>query len=549
VLIYSGGDNNLDDVVINGLIDREKLTPRDLAGVNLVNQFDVGSQKPDCGDQDWEGCYRTVVNPGEHKPNELSSPVIESLGQVNMADPQTLSDFLVWGIKNYPAQNYMVILENHGEGWRGMMDDDSHCDAMTLPQLGQAFKQAQEETGEKIQVVGFAACLMGSTEVAYELKDATDYLAGLEEVGVVHDPNHFTWGRNEGRIWPYDKIFSADRDGKLFSELSPRQAAQKTVKEASRMPGITAISAVDLKQAANIAQAVEDLSKKLIRGKVSVDLLNYLLTKTQTFDTFGYKDPADFAQKILDCPQINDPKIKQASTTLVEAVNRAVIAQELHSYEYLNPENAHGLNIYGDPNSRHRSYSGTRNYLRTQFGQDSPHWLALLKILGRRENQFYNRMNKLINPQNGTLAAQGLIDPEAMLSANRQYPKDSFRYSPDLKFHLAGALKKAVRFYQASEPNQPWPPAELKSREKKFLAKQLTSMERKMYALLEQDFFSQTRPSEFTDLGDSYFLVKVSPVKGENSGGFLGEKSPGYLVIDSSPGKYGIRVTKISTQE
>jgi len=43
--------------------------------------------------------------------------MIEDLGETNTGDPKVLSDFILWGAKNYPAEHYLVVVWNHGAGW------------------------------------------------------------------------------------------------------------------------------------------------------------------------------------------------------------------------------------------------------------------------------------------------------------------------------------------------------------------------------------------------------------------------------------------------
>ena len=55
--------------------------------------------------------------------DRLGSQVVEDLGEVNMADGQTLVDFVKWAMENYPADKYALILSDHGMGWPGGWSD------------------------------------------------------------------------------------------------------------------------------------------------------------------------------------------------------------------------------------------------------------------------------------------------------------------------------------------------------------------------------------------------------------------------------------------
>jgi hypothetical protein len=110
--------------------------------------------------------------------------VIPESGEVNMGDPETLENFLTWGIEAYPADNVMVILMDHGGGWRGICVDNSvpgNADLLTPSEVGQAFKAAYEQTGRKIDMLAIEACEMGALDFVYEVRDYVDHFAGSEE--------------------------------------------------------------------------------------------------------------------------------------------------------------------------------------------------------------------------------------------------------------------------------------------------------------------------------------------------------------------------------
>lgn len=109
---------------------------------------------------------------------------VEELGEVDMGDPQALTDFIVWSASNYPAEHYLVILGSHGGGWRGLGPDDGNEESMLdLPEIDAALSAAREELGiEKFDIVGFDACLMAVTDVAVMLEPHADYVLFSQEV-------------------------------------------------------------------------------------------------------------------------------------------------------------------------------------------------------------------------------------------------------------------------------------------------------------------------------------------------------------------------------
>ena len=165
VLVYLDGDNDLEQDAIADYAEMASVGSN--AALNIVVQFDRISSSEDWDDTsngDWRGAKRFRVERGK-KP--VKSNQIADLGELDMGDPRTLVDFASWGIKTYPAQHYALIFWDHGASWPGVANDDSSDgDMLTLPELGGALADVQKRTGvQKLDLIGFDACLMGQIDV------------------------------------------------------------------------------------------------------------------------------------------------------------------------------------------------------------------------------------------------------------------------------------------------------------------------------------------------------------------------------------------------
>jgi Clostripain family len=109
---------------------------------------------------------------------------IEALGEVDMGESQALLDFILWGVQNYPAEHYMLVIGSHGAGWRGIGPDDGAGKSMlTLPEIDAALGTARNQLGiDKFDIVGFDACLMAVIDVALTLEPHADYILFSQEV-------------------------------------------------------------------------------------------------------------------------------------------------------------------------------------------------------------------------------------------------------------------------------------------------------------------------------------------------------------------------------
>ena len=114
VLVYLDADNNLE---LPGLRDLNEMEAAGRAdGVNVLVQIDRALDESDA-DGDWSETRRYLVT-ADKDPDQVISEQVASLNEVNMGDPQVLADFLAWGINNYPANHYALILWDHGAGWK-----------------------------------------------------------------------------------------------------------------------------------------------------------------------------------------------------------------------------------------------------------------------------------------------------------------------------------------------------------------------------------------------------------------------------------------------
>lgn len=101
--------------------------------------------------------------------------VDDTLGQLDTTDPKTLSDFIRWGVEQYPADRYMLVLWNHGAGpVYGFGYDEWQGDyaALTLNEMQQALK---ENSDVHFDFIGMDCCIMSSLETYHVLQPFCDY--------------------------------------------------------------------------------------------------------------------------------------------------------------------------------------------------------------------------------------------------------------------------------------------------------------------------------------------------------------------------------------
>lgn len=104
----------------------------------------------------------------------------EDLGSKSMTDPDTLSGFIRWCERNYPANRRALIFWDHGGGSVSGYGYDEKFASSGSMDLGQ-IEEALQDGGVTFDFVGYDACLMATTENALMLSKYADYMIASEE--------------------------------------------------------------------------------------------------------------------------------------------------------------------------------------------------------------------------------------------------------------------------------------------------------------------------------------------------------------------------------
>ncbi|MBR6425822.1 MAG: peptidase C11 [Oscillospiraceae bacterium] len=107
-------------------------------------------------------------------------PLEQNAGTGAMTSPATLSSFIQYCAKNFPANRNMLIFWDHGGGslsGYGYDEKNSRAGSMGLTGIDKALTDG----GVKFDMIGFDTCLMGTLENALMLTKHGDYLVASEE--------------------------------------------------------------------------------------------------------------------------------------------------------------------------------------------------------------------------------------------------------------------------------------------------------------------------------------------------------------------------------
>ncbi len=190
ILVYYGGDNNLEPGILNDL-DEFEVAGGSTDNVRVVALVDRNPRYTDSnGNWDTVRLFEVGADVSRDHPTvfppTIDTPALADLGELDTADGETLAQFLVWAIRHYPADHYAVAFGSHGAGWQGLIQDDtSDSDLLTLPELQQAFAIATNEAGVgKFDLLINDACLMSSIEYFTAMSPYFHYSLASPEIVV-----------------------------------------------------------------------------------------------------------------------------------------------------------------------------------------------------------------------------------------------------------------------------------------------------------------------------------------------------------------------------
>jgi len=198
------------------------------------------------------------------------------LDGVNMCDSKSLSDFLTFAAENVKADRYVLVMWDHGQGTEGGFgrDELNGNASLSLSDM----KTALSAFGKKFDVIVFDACLMGTLETAWALRDAGEYLVASEDNIPTDGIYYTTW------------LNSLSADPKLSTEELARLIVDSYVVHAPQGREDVGMSVVRLSRVPLLADSVAKLFDKLVKGSGLERLLN---TDIQPYGDNGGYDQYD----------------------------------------------------------------------------------------------------------------------------------------------------------------------------------------------------------------------------------------------------------------
>ena len=488
IMLYQDADDKiLEKDIFVDLNEAERVGSSDR--VKIVSQIDryAGAYS---GDGNWSGTRRYYITQ-DNDLNAINSQVAQELGEVDMANGQSLVNFVQWSVANFPADHYVLILSDHGMGWPGGWSDpdpggsDSGRSPLAsrlgpniyLNELDQALLQSRQAAGiDKFEIIGMDACLMAQLEVMAALQPHAHYAVSSEET----EPS---------LGWAYasflgDLVTNPNMDGAQLSKLivqsyiADDQRIADPAARADFLQGGSPLGGLFGGNPSSASQLIAQLEQNITISAINLDALPTLMesannfaftlqnenqqlvaearTYTQSYTSiFGrevppaYIDLGHFALLLENNTSVSG--VKQAARQLVSALQNAVIAERHGSGK----KGSTGLAIYFPNSTLYSSpLTGPQSYtaIANRFASESL-WDDFLAF-HYRDQSFDIQTREPVVPAEGfsvRAPGQGNISvSEITASSNVTAPNQSVRLSVDISGENIGYIYLFVGYLDSS---------------------------------------------------------------------------------------------------
>ena len=261
-MVYMAGDNSLSSYVSTDINEIEQ---------GLYDAVNSGNSLID-------GVVRVLVLADRSSSNDTMLYLVEpdnttavvspelsvefnSGGELNMADPDTLKDFVSYSLATFPSEYNALVIWNHGGGVRSLEEPSGQIskilcedgsDIMYTDEMQKALLSALGSSS--LNIFGIDACIMGEVETAYEFRNIADYfVASMAE----------EWGYGWGYEHIFDKFTSAGSPPAPaeMADILVSQFYESTNGENSYYPNT--MTAVNTAELADLKTAIDELAAEI----------------------------------------------------------------------------------------------------------------------------------------------------------------------------------------------------------------------------------------------------------------------------------------------
>ncbi len=324
-----------------------------------------------------------------------------------MSQPETLEQFVEWGMKNYPARHYMIVFMGHGNAWKGAIGMKP---GEISGSVQEGIRKSNEETGrnDKVDVMAFSSCLVGNAEALTEMKDASDITIASENIA--YTTNLYEWGNVIKSLQDRlnkDASFSSEQfavDMVAYFRKKGMDIDADTPKFKSLLRSYMTLAAVDNRKMNLLTDSWKNFVAALKENEVGDREFFGAVNKARNYfyqadpeSIFGYQEHLrDMGSIVINIMKSDTvpPPVKEAALRVKESLQKVLLA-ETHQMD--DREGSTGISVFA-PNNAGDIWSTSKEYEKEAgaFAVGTG-WSAKLRDSMNRKAQDVNEMARLHN--------------------------------------------------------------------------------------------------------------------------------------------------------
>lgn len=255
----------------------------------------------------------------------------------NMGVASTLTFFLEYTYYSFPADEYNLILWNHGGGSiEGFGIDTVSDDKLLLPEIKSALEASPFTGDNKLNWVAFDACLMATIETADVFSEHADYLIASEEVTSACGFNYGVFSELSRNV------YSGPEAAEIIGQGAIDYLYAQNSYSLEYMADNTPFSCLDLSKVDEVESAMNSLFSKMDTN-ISSDFSRIMRVRSNIYTYGTYASSGNDSLDLIDLYEFAEgvaPYYPAEAQALMNAIN-SLVAMNIDPTGYSN-----GVSVY-----------------------------------------------------------------------------------------------------------------------------------------------------------------------------------------------------------
>ena len=343
------------------------------------------------GTREW---HKTNIPNDKQALFELNSDGLELIEEydnnVNMLEYNNLSFLLNYGYENYKTDYYDLILWDHGAGpiYGYGYDEYNKLDSMNLDEIKKALEESPFNKDNKLELVGFDACLMSSIEVAALFSDYSNYMIASEEF-------------EPGGGWDYsflgklDSSYNTEDFGRLVIDYYNDYYVKKKY-----IKGIS-LTLIKLNRVDIVEERINNLFKAIDKD-LQIDFSSISRSRSNS-KSFGRISNEEYYYDLVDLEDLLDRLPDKYKVQKEEL--RATLG-DLIVYQKTDLEGTNGVSIYFPYENKNKIIDNLKYYKDLGFAKEYYNFISSFssKLTGVSETNWDISKSTIESSENGTVS-------------------------------------------------------------------------------------------------------------------------------------------------